>query len=368
MTFKAALCVAVLGSVPLAVCACAASDTSTDAPALQPTSDASAGEDATGQHDAEPASDSASAQQDAEPGTDAPAPVDAAADSEPKPDAQPQQDAEPPPDAEPEPDAEPNSDSGPEPWPTCDTQPAGSAARTIVQVWQDNPSTATPVWISGVVITAISKGGCSAGSACQIFVQEPGSFESLEQGAHRAIKLFISGNTAEHFENLAVGDKVDVYAHAWRYNVNPAQQELLLQVNWQLRGCAKKTGTDTVEPIGGVRLTDLTVQGYEQTYGPLLVRVDAVAGKPGAATETFALWHPGVFNDAGPQDIVSASPYFLPGGRFDHLPTDGQTVVHFASITGVFGLFVPSTDAGTAPKYLMLYPRTVPDMPLAPVP
>ena len=58
---------------------------------------------------------------------------------------------------------------------------------------------------------------------------------------------------------------------------------------------------------------------------------------------------------------MSASPYFLSGGSFSGLPSGGATV-DFASITGVFGLFVPASDAGSGPKYLMLYPRTMTEM------
>lgn len=259
----------------------------------------------------------------------------------------------------------PDPDAG-DPWPTCDAQPAGVPDMTLPEIWTANPSTPTEVWVTGLYVTAISWGGCSSGNACQVFLQDAETYASFAAGAQHGMKLFVSGATAEHFESLQVGDRVNVYAHAWRYNLNPAQNELLLQVNGTLRGCAKAVGSGTPAPIEGVELTDLTVDAYENTHGPLLVRVDEVSGKPGAATETFALWKTGgPFVEAGVESVVSASPYFLDGGSFSGLPTDGTTTVDFASITGVFGLFVPAppADGGTGPKYLMIYPRTMAGMP-----
>jgi len=256
----------------------------------------------------------------------------------------------------------PGPDTG-NPWPTCDAQPSGVPALTLSEIWSTNPTDPTEVWVSGLYVTAISYGKCSAGSACQVFLQDALTYPSFAAGAHHGMKLFVSSNTAQHFETLAVGDRVDVLAHAWRYDVNPSQNELLLQVNNSLRGCAKKIGEGTPAPIEGVQLTDLTVDAYENTHGPVLVKVDGVSGKPGVPSETFALWKTGgPFVEAGIDSVVSASPYFLTGGSFSGLPTNATTTVSFSSITGVFGLFVPSGDGGGA-KYLMLYPRTMADMP-----
>lgn len=250
-----------------------------------------------------------------------------------------------------------------EPWPTCDTQPANVPTKTIAEIWQDDPSTATAVWTPNVIVTAISKGGCVAGSSCQIFLQTDETYASLTAGAHQAIKLWVSGNTAQYFTGVHVGDRVDVYANAWRYNVNPPQNELLLQVNLQLRGCAKVVGTANPTPIANVQLSDLTLDAYEYGVGPLLVQVPTVSGKPTAETETFALWTTGgALFDAAPEGIVSASPYFLQGGAFSGLPNNGQTVVNFDYIAGVFGLFVPTGD-GSAAKYLEIYPRQMSEMP-----
>jgi hypothetical protein len=337
----------------IALTACGSSDTSTDGPG-KPVSDAGVDTEA-----------SVDAQPDVAPdviGEDAP------------PDAAPDAPAEVGPDAPAEvgPDAPldalgdgpgPDQDSG-NPWPTCDTQPSGVPDMTLPQIWTSNPTAPTEVWITGLFVTAISWGGCSSGNACQVFLQDAETFATFTAGAHHGMKLFISGPAAGHFATLQVGDRVNVYAHAWRYDLNPAQNELLLQVNNALRGCAKTVGTGAPTPIEGVELTDLTVDAYENTHGPLLVKVDGVSGKPAAANETFALWKTGgPFVEAGIETVVNASPYFLSGGSFTTLPTDGNTIVDFSSITGVFGLFVPSADGGAGAKYLMLYPRTMTDMP-----
>ncbi len=330
--------VAVPCMLSLPACGSESNTTQTSAP---PTADA--GGDTTGQ-DASPDVANDAPQQDALEETVSDATVDAAQDA-------------------PEDAAADQTGDVEEPWPTCDAQPNGVPAKSIPDIWQENPSTPTAVWVPGAIITAISKGGCAAGSACQIFLQTDETYATLADGAHHAIKLFVSGNTSGHFTSLHTGDRVDVYAHAWRYNVNPPQNELLLQVNLQLRGCAKAVGTATPTPVAGVELTDLTVDAYENTVGPLLVQVQGVSGKPGSPTETFGLWKTGgPFVDAGPEGIVSASPYFLPAGWFTGLPTDGQTVVQFDSITGVFGLFIPGADGGGS-KYLELYPRQMTDMP-----
>jgi len=161
---------------------------------------------------------------------------------------------------------------------------------------------------------------------------------------------------------------VDIDGYVNRSTAFPPQNELMFSVNKAYPACMKKVGSGTPAPISGVKLTDLTQNAYENTHGPLLVKVDGVSGKPAKANETFALWSTsGPFVEAGVDTIVSASPYFLPSGAFTGLPTDGLTVQKFTSISGVFGLFVPTTgDAGTGPKYLMLYPRQMTEMVKAP--
>ena len=241
-------------------------------------------------------------------------------------------------------------------WPTCDSPPVGAAQKTLHEIWQDDPAAPTPVWVPGVYVTGVSQGGCVAGSACQIFVQQGEQYADLAAGSQQALKIFVSGSTAQHFTSIAVGDQVDVYANAWRYDVD-GQNELLLQVNQQLPGCAKKVGAGDPQPVT-VLLSDLTLTAYEDTVGPLLVKVNDVSGKPALPDETFGLWTTGVFIDAGPESIVSLSPYFLSGGAFSGL-VQGQTT-SFTSVTGVFGVFFPAgPDAGPAIKYKEIYPRAM---------
>jgi hypothetical protein len=245
-------------------------------------------------------------------------------------------------------------------WPTCDAQPTGVPAKTILQIWADNPSAPTPVWVDNVYATAVSGGGCVAGSACQIFLQQNESYASLSLGAKQAIKLRISGQASQYFTGIAVGDQVDVLGHAWRYNLGGAN-ELVIQVNLQLQGCAKQVGTGNPMPITGVTLADLTLTAYEQTHGPLLIQVATVSGKPQGAGEIFGIWETGVgIGDASATDLVSISPYFLQGNAFTGF-TAGQ-IVNFQTVTGVFGQYIPSTESGTPPKYHVIYPRSMADL------
>jgi hypothetical protein len=274
-----------------------------------------------------------------------------------------------PPEAAPPADAHQEADASG--WPTCDSKPAGVQEQTLPQIWQQDATTPigqpSSVWVSGVLVTAVSEGGCSAGRACHIYLQDAETYASFADGAHHAMQLSVSGAVAVHFTSIKVRDKVDVFAHALRDTAsNPPQNELLLRVSYNLPGCAKKlvvSPDPTPTPITGVQLTDLTVAALEQTHGPLLIRVDAVTGKPGPANEVFAIRKTGGgFNDAGLESVVNVSPYFLSGASFSGLPTDGATAVSFDSITGVFGVYVPQTDGGTGGKYLMIYPRTISDL------
>jgi hypothetical protein len=252
-------------------------------------------------------------------------------------------------------------DAGPS-WPTCDTQPSGVPTKTIAGVWADNASKETQVWLPGVFVTAISGSACVANVSCQIFVQQAESYATLAAGAKHALKLRVAGSVAQHFTSLKVGDKVDVMGYAWRYSLGGAN-EIAVQVNSQLPGCAKKIGSGTPLPITGVLLTDLSVSFYEQTHGPLLVQLATVTGKPAGATEIFGLWKTGVgIGDAGPEGLVNASPYFLPNGSFSNLPTNGTTPVDFKTISGVFSVFSPFVDGGTPPKYMVLYPRAMSEL------
>jgi hypothetical protein len=245
------------------------------------------------------------------------------------------------------------------PWPTCDVKPLSANNSTIPQIWQADPPIAVETWVPGAYVTGISSGACSANKACQLFLQSDLSYASLGAAAKHGIKLFVSAAVASYFTSVRVGDRVDALGWAWRYNLD-AQHELLLQVNAKLPGCAKPTSSNNaLVPLAGVTLADLTLDAYENTHGPMLVRVATVLGKPDASpTTTFGLFHP---SDAGLPDagvdIVSLSPFFLPSSTFTGA---GLTPVltAFASITGVFGTFVPATG----PKYLELYPRTAADI------
>jgi hypothetical protein len=248
-----------------------------------------------------------------------------------------------------------DADGGPG-WPSCDSMPTGATATTIDAIWTASATKPAFDWVSGAIVTGVSQGGCVDGKACQIFIEEGGPYASLSAVAHHAIKIFISGTGATHFTGIAVGDKVDTAGYGWRYDVG-GQNEILLEVNDALRGCIKKTGTGTVDPVTATLIDLGSIAAYETTYGPVLVKVVDVSGKPATATETFGLYTTGTF-DAGGAAIVSLSPYFLSGGAFTGF-TSGTTT-NFASIVGVFGLFMPSAgDAGPSTKYLEIYPRTM---------
>jgi hypothetical protein len=249
-------------------------------------------------------------------------------------------------------------------WPDCATQPSAAPAKTISEIWSTLGTATTPTytWISGAYVTAVSRGGCTAGRACQIFLQSDPGYATIAAGTHKSIKLFASAAAGTYFSGIAVGDKVDALGWAWRYT-RGGQNELLLEVNVQLPGCARKVGSATLTPIPNVLLSDLTTTGYETTYGPLFVEVPAVSGTPVAQLEeTFGLYPTldgGGFDGGG--EIVSLSPFFLPGSTFTNPPLSPSKKT-FQKVTGVFGLFVPSTDAATATKYLEIYPRTMADI------
>jgi hypothetical protein len=240
-------------------------------------------------------------------------------------------------------------------WPTCDMPEPGAVQKTIHQLYLDNPAQPTEVWVPGVYVTAVSKGGCQSGVACQIFVQQDLSYADLAAGSQQAVKLFVSANTAQHFTGVQVGQKVDVDGFAWRYNLM-GEDELLVQVNLQLRGCAKAVGAGAAQPVT-TPLNPLMFTPYDQ-IGPLLVKVDMVTGTPQAPTQTFGLYIKGVFVDAGVDNVVSLSPFFLPGGAFTGLSSVSTT---FVSVTGVFGLFVPQPNPTT--RYREIYPRSSADYP-----
>lgn len=249
-------------------------------------------------------------------------------------------------------------------WPDCLSKPATATTRSISEVWTQNASKASETWVHDAFITGISGGGCTAGKACQIFLQEGSSYPTLAAAAHHAIKLFVSGNTSKYFTAAKVGDQVDALGWAWRYNLD-GQNELLLQVNLQYPGCVHATTSgNTVSPVPNVTLTDLTLTAYEQTYGPVLIQVNDVSGRPTAnASETFGLWTTGFegsFPDGG-TGIVSLSPYFIKGGAFSSGFTAGK-ITEFERVVGVFGVFLPAGQTGTPQKYLEIYARSGADI------
>jgi len=242
-----------------------------------------------------------------------------------------------------------------EPWPTCEAKPADVPEKTLHAIWLENPAAPEEVWVSGAYVTAVSKDGCSAGTACQIFVQEAPAFADLAAAAQRSLKIFASANTAVHFEGIAVGDRVDVQAHAWRYDVD-GQNELLLQVNLQLPGCARKVGSGVPVPVTAT-LEDLTYQAYEYDLGPVFVKLDGVSGKPHLPAETFGLWTTGQPIEPGGDGIVSLSPFFVAGSAFSGLTA--EKIHDFTSLTGVFGVFL---FPGDTTKYKEVYARSMDDV------
>ncbi len=241
----------------------------------------------------------------------------------------------------------------PNDWPSCDSQPQGSEATTIQQIWQDDPTSPMPVWLEDVWITAISKGACVAQEACNLFVQSQESFADLGAAAHGSLRIFASPGTSQYFVGLAVGDRINVLANAWRYNIND-ENELLLQVNVVLPGCSKKTGSGAPVPVSAT-LDQLTQDAFYNTLGPALVTLDTLVGKPHLPDETFAIWDSGSSYDGGPEELTSLSPYYLPGGVFVGLSP--ELLTNFTKITGVFGIFVP--DAQPVIRYKEIYPRTM---------
>jgi hypothetical protein len=133
----------------------------------------------------------------------------------------------------------------------------------------------------------------------------------------------------------------------------------VIQVNALLQGCAKKVGSGTPTPITGIALSELNVTSYELTHGPLLIQVANVSGKPAQPGELFGIWPTGVgIGDAGATQIVSISPFFLPGFQFTGL-VSGQTT-NFKTVTGVFGQYIP--NIANPPKYHVIYPRSMSEL------
>lgn len=244
-------------------------------------------------------------------------------------------------------------------WPDCTSQPQGVPTKTIPELWTDDPTTPTQVWLAGVYVTAVSKGACVAGTACEVIVQQDPTYASLEAGAQHAIRAWISSSTAKYFASLAVGDQVNMMAYAFRESEG-GQNELILHVDLLEPGCALKIGSGTPTPIPGVALADIgSLAAYEQIYGPLLMQIANVTGTPKQPDQTFGLGDS--FFDGGASDaqIVSLSPYYMDGGAFVGLEAGVKT--KFSSVTGVFNEYFKPDASAT--KYLELGARTPADYP-----
>ncbi len=244
-------------------------------------------------------------------------------------------------------------------WPDCTSQPNGVPTKAITDLWSMNPSVPVQVWLPGVYVTAISKGACTAGVACEFNLQQDLTYGSLEAGAQHAIRAWISSSTSKYFTSLAVGDQVNAMAWAFR-ETEAGQNELILHVDTVEPGCALKIGSGTPTPITGVQLTDIgSLDAYEQIYGPLLLEVANVTGTPKQPDQTFGLGN--TFFDGGVTDaqIISLSPYYMPNGAFVGLEAGVKT--KFTSVSGVFNEYF-NPDA-SATKYLEIGARTSADYP-----
>lgn len=233
-------------------------------------------------------------------------------------------------------------------WPDCASNPGGEV-RTIPQIWQDDPVTATPVWVRDVVVTGVVLGGCTGTYECLVFLQQDETYANWDEGAHHAIKLLASGETASHFADIREGDVVDVYAHALR-DTTDGRNELLLLVDRQYPGCANVVGNADPQPIQNVTLDDLTVAAYEDTHGPLFVRVEDVTGTPRDRVY-FGLWPNGQCCDGAEEDVTRLCAWLLPTWSFQGLTKGAQTEFDF--VQGVFDVYEP---AGST-RWRMLYPR-----------
>lgn len=247
-------------------------------------------------------------------------------------------------------------------WPTCDTEPAGVPVRTIHEIWQEDPAMATEAWVPGVFVTAVSGGACAAGVPCQLFVQQQETFASIAAGSQQALRVTVLPEASQYFTGIGVGDQVNLRAYVYRHTTG-GQNELHFHVSNALPGCAKVVGTGQLVPVPGLGLADLTLDVYEQTMGPLFIRLETVSGKPKLPAETFGLWESFMPGMGSIEEVTSMSPFFVPGSQFTGL-TQG-VIQNFAHVDGVFGIFAPPADPLI--KYEEIYIRSMDDVaPAAP--
>jgi len=207
-----------------------------------------------------------------------------------------------------------------------------------------------------VYVTAVSGGACAAGSPCQLFVQQAETFATIAEGSQQALRVDVFPDASEHFTGIGVADRIDLRAYVYRHT-SGGQNELYFHVSEALPGCAKVVGTGQLVPVAGLALEDLTVDLYEQTMGPLFLRLETVSGKPKLPDQTFGLWEsfmPGM----GPiEEVTSMSPFFLPGSQF--VGFTPNVIYNFSHVDGVFGLFAPPADPLV--KYEEIYIRSMDD-------
>ncbi len=240
-------------------------------------------------------------------------------------------------------------------WPGCADRPADAIATTLPQIWTDDPVEPTAVWLEGVYVSAISGGGCQLNTPCHLFVQQHPSYGALHEAAWQSLRLEVSDGIAHYFEDIKVGDQIDLAAHGWR-RTDGGRNELQLQISSEMPGCAVVVGRAELAPVEAT-LEELSVDAYEETLGPVLVRVALVAGAPEALNETFPLWPQESLDDEG-LGVTNLSPYFLPNHEFIGLSTG--KVFKFWSVTGVFGVFSPASNPSA--KYEEIYLRDMSDV------
>lgn len=239
-----------------------------------------------------------------------------------------------------------------EAWPTCDLQEPNVPAKTLPQIWTDNPATPARAWVSGVFVSAVSGAGCVANTSCQIFVQQGESYADHNAAKKQSIRFAVAPAAASRFVGIVAGDRVDLDARAFR-DTTDGKNELIFLVTDNLKGCMKKTGTGTLVPVT-TTLDLLSVPEYEAN-GPILVKIDTVTGRPHLPAETFALWDTGAPLPGDLTTVTSLSPFFITTSAFSGLTA--EQVTDFASVTGVFGIFTP--DAVPLVKYEEIYPRSM---------
>lgn len=251
-----------------------------------------------------------------------------------------------------------NGAGGGEGWPECIPENFGDSDATIADVWAANPPVPEPFWLPGLVVTAVSLGGCVEDAFCQIFVQQEDTFASFAAGAQQAIRVQVAPEAAFRFLDVAVGDLVDLGGEPYR-DVADGKNELLFFIRDSTPGCMAVNGKGDPQPVVAT-LADLTVEAYEDTVGPLLVRLDTVSGRPHEPNALFAMWDTeNGPDDGGIETVTNMSPFFIPGGVFvGFVP---EQIEDFTSVTGVFGQFRPNGGA----KYETIYVRSMGDAPIA---